>query len=201
MESCAGAPSVRRWRRTRNSRSGMRVKTVGTLGVALTDPAVRPRVVDACCSLVDAEVAARSGVTGLAVRAGYRAVSSIRPRMMRDAVDHLLPDFAAALEPLHAEAPGSAFEPHLRSNGGRAAEALLDVMDGRVEHAKSAITHKTYARFATDRARAARGLDAGARAHPRAILASRHVVLSTGSPQGSSNGQLQCEYCLRRQGR
>ena len=118
---------------------------MGPLGVALTDPAVRPRVVDACCALVDAEVAARSGITGMAVRAGYRAVTSIRPSMVRDAVDHLLPDFAAALEPLHAEAPGSAFEAHLRSNGGRAAEALLRVTDARIEHAKSAIIRKTYA--------------------------------------------------------
>ncbi len=102
-------------------------------------------MVDACCSLVDAEVAARSGVSGMAVRAGYRAVTSIRPAMVRDAVDHLLPDFAAALEPLHAEAPGPPFEAHLRANGSRAAEALLRVTDARVEHAKSAIVRKTYA--------------------------------------------------------
>jgi hypothetical protein len=120
------------------------VTRLGTLGVALTDPAVRPRVVEACCSLVDAEVTARGGVTGMAVRAGYRAVSAIRPSMVRDAVDHLLPDFAAALEPLHAEAPGSAFEAHLRSNAALAAEALLGVTDGRIEHAKSAIVRKTY---------------------------------------------------------
>jgi hypothetical protein len=81
----------------------------------------------------------------MAVRAGYRAVCSIRPTMVRDAVDHLLPDFAAALEPLHAEAPGAAFEAHLRSNGARAATALLDVMDRRIEQAKSAIVRKTYA--------------------------------------------------------
>jgi len=118
---------------------------VGPLGAALTDPAVRPSAVEALCSLVDAEVSARSGVTGMAVRAGYRAVTAVRPSMVHDAVDHLMPDFAGALEPLHAEAPGSAFEAHLRSNAGRAAEALLRVTDARIERAKSAIVRKTYA--------------------------------------------------------
>ncbi len=118
---------------------------MGALEAALTDPGVRPRVVEACCVLVDAEVAARSGLTGMAVRAGYRAVKAIRPTMVRDAVDHLLPDFAAALEPLHAEAPGSAFEPHLRSNADRVVEALLGVTDHRIHQAKSGAIRKTYA--------------------------------------------------------
>ena len=117
---------------------------MGVLEAALTDPAVRPRVVEACCVLVDAEVAARSGLTGMAVRAGYRAVKAVRPSMVRDAVDHLLPDFAAALEPLHAEAPGTAFEPHLRANADRVAEALLGVTDRRIQQTKSAALRKTY---------------------------------------------------------
>jgi len=118
---------------------------VGALVAALTDPAVRPRVVDACCALVDAEVAARSGLSGFAVRAGYRAVTAIRPTMIRETVDSLLPDFAAALEPLHAEAPGSAFEPHLCANADRAALALLGVTDRRAEKSKSGAVKKTYA--------------------------------------------------------
>jgi hypothetical protein len=118
---------------------------MGVLVTALTDPAVRPRVVEACCVLVDAEVAARSGLSGMAVRAGYRAVKAVRPGMVREAVDHLLPDFAAALEPLHAEAPGSAFESHMRSNPERAADALLAVTDRRIQSAKSTALRKTYA--------------------------------------------------------
>src|SRR5579864_340931 len=110
---------------------------MGPLAAALTDPAVRPRVVEACCALVEAEVAARSGLSGFAVRAGYRAVKAIRPTMIRETVDSLLPDFAAALEPLHAEAPGSAFEPHLCANADRAALALLGVTDRRAEKSKS----------------------------------------------------------------
>jgi len=117
----------------------------GALVAALTAPAVRPRVVEACCGLVDAEVAARTGLSGFAVRAGYKAVRAIKPTMVRDAVDSLLPDFAAALDPLHAEAPGEAFEPHLTENADRTALALLKVTDRRIEGAKSVTIKKTYA--------------------------------------------------------
>src|SRR4051812_11938692 len=116
-----------------------------TLTELLTDPAVRPRVVDACAAFVDAEVAARSGLSGLAIRTGYKAVRALKPTMIREALDALLPDFAAALEPFHAAAPGSAFEAHVRANADGAADALLGVTDRRIQRAQSSTIKKTYA--------------------------------------------------------
>src|SRR5262245_34612435 len=105
---------------------------------SLLDPQNRPRVVDACVTFIDREVAARSGLSGFAIRTGYAAVKAIKPGMVRDAMDSLLPDFAAALEPIRAEKP-DAFEAHLRANAPRVADALLAVTDRRSEKAKSGV--------------------------------------------------------------
>jgi hypothetical protein len=103
--------------------------------------------VEAFATLIDREVAGRGGLSGLAIRAGYAVVKALKPTMIRDAVDALLPDFAAALEPIRAEAPGPAFEGKLRADPDRAATALLGVTDRRMETAKTAVIRKTYARL------------------------------------------------------
>jgi hypothetical protein len=120
---------------------------VRTLPESLTDPSIRPRAVDAFTTLIDREVAGRGGLSGMAIRAGYAVVKALKPTMMRDAVDALLPDFAAALEPFRAEAPGPAFERKLCADPDRAASALLSVTDRRMETAKTAVIKKTYARL------------------------------------------------------
>ena len=60
------------------------------LAEILTQPEVRPQVVKACVVLIDAEVASKSGFSGLAVKAGYKLVKAIKPTMIGDVVDKLL---------------------------------------------------------------------------------------------------------------
>lgn len=117
-----------------------------TLPEALTDPAARPRVVEACAALVDAEVAARRGLTGIPIRTGYAAVKAMKPTMVRDALDALLPDMAAALEPFRVEsaARGEAFEQGLVARQDRVAEALLAVTDRRIAGSTNAALKRTY---------------------------------------------------------
>jgi hypothetical protein len=73
------------------------------LAEILTQPTVRPRVVQACADLIDAEVATKSGFAGLAVKAGYKLVKTIKPSMVPDVVDKLLPEFAEAMQPMFDE--------------------------------------------------------------------------------------------------
>lgn len=58
----------------------------------------RPIVIEDCAKLVDAEVAAKRGVTGVMIKGGYRAFKAIKPRIVTDAVDHLLDDFTGVLD-------------------------------------------------------------------------------------------------------
>jgi hypothetical protein len=126
---------------------------MATLVELLTTSETRPRVVRACAELIDAEVASKKGISGIAVKAGYRLVQAIKPTMVKDVVDKLLPEFAEALEPFYVasvEAAAAEKRPtsraladHLVAHDGEVAEALLTVTDRRAEKASGPLL-KTY---------------------------------------------------------
>lgn len=126
------------------------------LAEILTQPEIRPAVVRACAVLIDAEVQSKSGLSGLAVKAGYKLVKTIKPSMIPDVVDKLLPEFAAAMQPMfdeveqQAQATGRAraevFTAHMQADPKRVAAALITVTDRRAEKASGAL-QKTYARL------------------------------------------------------
>ena len=58
----------------------------------------KEKVVDDCLGLIDAEVADKGGISGLALKAGYSAVKGIKPGFIRHVVSDLLPEFAQALD-------------------------------------------------------------------------------------------------------
>ncbi|RMG97287.1 MAG: hypothetical protein D6705_09045 [Deltaproteobacteria bacterium] len=107
----------------------------------------------ACEALLDKEVQATSGVSGMAVRSGYKVVRALRPGIVRELLTMLVPEFCRALEPMYAEARSrggdvpAAFEAILRERPDAVAEALLSVTDARAERAKNKVLRKTYARL------------------------------------------------------
>lgn len=129
---------------------------MASLAEILTQPELRPQVVRACASLIDAEVQSKTGFSGLAVKAGYKLVKTIKPSMVPDVVDKLLPEFAAAMQPMFDEVErevadsrkprGEVFNAHMQSDPPRVAAALLTVTDRRAEKASGALK-KTYARL------------------------------------------------------
>jgi Family of unknown function (DUF6918) len=108
--------------------------------------AKKAAVVDDCCTLIDDEVRDKGGVSGLVIKAGYAAVKGIKPGFIKQVVGDLLPEFAAALDPLYQEAIGQNKRPgdHLRANASRAADALLGITDARATRAKSGVVKGTY---------------------------------------------------------
>jgi hypothetical protein len=121
----------------------------------LTQPEVRPKVVGAVAELIDAEVKSKSGLSALAIKAGYKLVCAIKPSMVTEVVDRLLPEFAAALEPLYVDsqrAGGAArplsekFESQMVADPARTAGMLLTVTDARAAKASGAL-RKTYDRL------------------------------------------------------
>jgi len=116
------------------------------LSEALTSEAKKAVVVDDCLALIDAEVAEKGGISGLAIKAGYAAVKGVKPGFIKQAVNDLLPDFAQALEPLYQEAksgnrPVAEF---FNANTGRVADALLAITDGKASRSKSGVVKGTY---------------------------------------------------------
>lgn len=64
----------------------------------LTQAEQRPAVVRDCVALLDAEVANKRGVSGLAIKAGYKVVKTVKPGLIAEAFNDLLDDFAARLD-------------------------------------------------------------------------------------------------------
>jgi hypothetical protein len=126
---------------------GKFARSMSTLVAKLTAPEVRPKVVSACVDLVDREVDAKSGLSGLAIKAGYKVVKALKPGFVTSVVDTLLPEFAEALAPIH-EREGKdgpdAFVSYVNGHGEEIADALLTVTDARAAKAKNATVKKTY---------------------------------------------------------
>jgi len=108
-------------------------------------PDEREPILDDCQRLLDAEVAGKKGMSGLAIKAGYKVLKSFRPGAVRASIDGLLDDFISALEPFHSDfaaAGQGTFGGHLKSRTGEVAEALVGVTDERANRSK----HKTLVR-------------------------------------------------------
>ena len=113
------------------------------------DEVERDVIIDDVVELIDEEVKSKGGLTGMALKGGYNAVKQMRGgRMIHKAVDDMLDEFTAALEPLYedfmiADHPAT-FEKYLDQNEERATQALLGITDRRAEGADNQFLAKTY---------------------------------------------------------
>lgn len=112
-----------------------------SLSEQLGSGAKREAVVTDALKVLDEEVADKSGLTGLAIKGGYKVVQGIKPGFVRQVVEALLDDFLKALDPVYAEAvekkrPAGAY---LLEQKSRVADALLAVTDRKAERASGAI--------------------------------------------------------------
>ncbi|TVT60564.1 hypothetical protein ORV05_32615 [Amycolatopsis cynarae] len=121
-----------------------------TLKAILLDSGRRPAVVADLENLVDEEVADKGGVSGAVIKTGFAAVKKIKPGIIGSAVDSLLDDFAASLEPFYADykaTGGTDFGGYLAGRGDEAADALLSVTDGRAEQTSRDSIKKVYSKL------------------------------------------------------
>jgi hypothetical protein len=116
-----------------------------TLTDAMLDPARRERAVADGVRVVDEEVAAKRGLSGAALRAGYAAFCKLRPGITRSAVDRLLPLMSPALD-RHWEKARAGGDPQrwFRDHANEVADDLLAVTDGLAERARNRVLLKLY---------------------------------------------------------
>lgn len=119
------------------------------LSDVLLSPDKRARVVEDCLVLIEQEVDDKGGLSGMAIKAGYRAVQGVKPGFVKGVVNDLLPDFAKGVEPVYAEAKaqGQPIAAHLLAQKGRVADALLAITDRRAERTKFTLVKATYERL------------------------------------------------------
>jgi hypothetical protein len=118
-----------------------------TLQDVLLAKDVRPKVVTDCQKLVEEEVKDKSGISGTAIKAAYKTVNAFASGIIHDAVDTLLPEMLAKLEPYWAaftDEGGGDFGGYLSDRGGEVSEALLSVTDARAAASTRAPIRKAY---------------------------------------------------------
>jgi hypothetical protein len=116
-----------------------------SLGDAINDPKKKTAIVADCCVLIDEEVSAKGGLSGLAIKAGYHAVKGVKPGFITEVVQKLLPEFADGLDVIWEEGkkdgkPAS----HFVASKARVADVLLSVTDAKAKNAQSAVVRGTY---------------------------------------------------------
>jgi hypothetical protein len=122
---------------------------MATLPDALTDPAKKTVVVDDCCKIIDLEVDDKGGLSGIAIKAGYKVVQGVKPGFVRNVVIDLLPEFSVALDPIFQEAKtkGVGVSTHFNANASRVADALLTITDEKAKKSSSGAVKSAYERL------------------------------------------------------
>lgn len=113
------------------------------------DQVDRDIVIDDTVKLIDAEVKSKSGLSGMALKGGYKVVKRLKGgRMIEEAVDGLLDEFSEALDPLYEEFldkdTPKTFERYLARKDDEATNALLSITDNRAKRADNKVLKKTY---------------------------------------------------------
>jgi hypothetical protein len=120
---------------------------MGALSNAIKDQQKRRAVVDDGVAAIEAEVASKGGVSGLAVKGAFKVVKGVKPGFTGMVLDHLLDDFAAQVDPFYDAYKASGQSDIVGYFGSRdkeIASALLSVTDARAVRAKNKAIKKAY---------------------------------------------------------
>lgn len=118
-----------------------------TLSEILLDPAHKDAIIADCAARVEAQAAGAGGIKGMSLRAVLAAIKKARPDAVPRAVARLLPEFAAALDPLYARFGASGerdFSRYLRQHSAEAREALMAITDARADASSHAAFRSGY---------------------------------------------------------
>ncbi|OBQ33047.1 MAG: hypothetical protein AN485_19800 [Anabaena sp. MDT14b] len=105
-------------------------------------------IVQDCCTMIDAQLASKSGISGMAMKAAFAALKGIQPGYITNVVESLLPVCLTAIDPIWSEGvqQGEPVE-YLTAHSNQTANALLGVTDARVKNTKRQLVRGTYEKF------------------------------------------------------
>lgn len=115
------------------------------LSETLNDQTIQSGIVDDCTKLIDTQVAAKSGLSGLALKATYGVVKGAGAGYIPGAIGRILPDVFTALDPIWNEGLQTG-DPvgHLIQNQERTADMVLSVTDARIAKSNNGIVRSSY---------------------------------------------------------
>ncbi len=106
-----------------------------------------PNVLRDCEALLEAEVRGKKGVSGFAVKSGYKVVKTFKRGFLQGVLADLVPEFCDALEPLHerfGEETNGSLGSFLASNDREATSLMLGVTDGKAAGSSNRTIKKIY---------------------------------------------------------
>lgn len=111
----------------------------------LKDKSIQASLVADCTKLMDEQVAAKTGISGIALKAAYGIVKGVEPSYISKAIQRLLPDALTALDPVWSEGVQSG-DPvaHLSQNRSRTADMLLSITDVKIEKSNNKAVRASY---------------------------------------------------------
>jgi hypothetical protein len=118
-----------------------------TLHEILLAPDTEPSVVADCLTLIEQEVAGKSGISGAAVKLAYRTAKTFAKGYLQSTVESLLPDLVSQLEPYWADfatSGAAGFGDYLAKRGDEVSEALLSVTDARAKMSERPVIIRAY---------------------------------------------------------
>lgn len=120
---------------------------MATLQEMLLTPDNEPKVVTDLQALVDSELDGKGGLSGTAVKAAYKVVTTFAPGYYTQTIGNMLPDMSSALEPYWADflaSGGADFGDYLAKRGDEVSESLLAVTDQMAAGSGRAAIVKAY---------------------------------------------------------
>lgn len=121
---------------------------MATLSEVLLNPTNRPTVIRDCVQVLEAEVDRKGGISGLAIKAGFKALKAVKPGMVEHTMDALLDEFVQKLEPVHSDYLATnksmPLDRYLVSNSSRISNILLGITDLRAQKSEHGLIRSTY---------------------------------------------------------
>ena len=118
-----------------------------TLADSLLSDEKKSQLIEDCIHLIEAEVAAAKGFTGVAVKTIFKLVVALKENLLQEALDSLLPAFVNAIEPFYQafqEKSESNFQTYLVNRIDEVVNALLEVTDQRAAKTKHQVLKSGY---------------------------------------------------------
>ena len=118
------------------------------LSAQLRDDQLTSSIAADCTKLMDEHVSAKSGVSGMALKATYRVVRGLSSDYIPGAIQRLLPEAISALEPMWEKglASGDPVE-YLTQNSELTADTILSVTDTKIQRVKSKLICTSYSKL------------------------------------------------------
>lgn len=115
------------------------------LSEQIQDKEVRLNIAEDCVKLMDNQVEAKTGITGILFKTLYKGIKSISPNYVQKAIFGLIPPVSQAINPLWDEGKEKGNPvTYLQNNPTLTTNTILSVTDERIKKAQNKIIKVSY---------------------------------------------------------